>query len=103
MPGATGLYTAKHHKVKRLPCQYTRREQEKLLLNSLKETPGDLATTKLLGRWNLDVEIHFKDSKELQQFIIGLRNKFEIIEDYEIAQIIEDYGIDFFPEKVALV
>ncbi len=77
-------------------------EQEKLLLNFLKETPGDLATTKLLGRWNLDVEIHFKDSKELQQFIIGLRNKFEIIEDYEIAQIIEDYGIDFFPEKVAL-
>lgn len=36
-------------------------------------------------------------------FIIGLRNKFEIIEDYEIAQIIEDYGIDFFPEKVTLV
>lgn len=78
----------------------TKLEQEKQLLEFLKNTPGDLATTKQLGRWNLDIEIHFKDSKELQQFIINLRNRFEIIEDYEFVQLIEDYGIDFYPEKL---
>ncbi len=75
-------------------------EQEKNLLHYLKAKAGDLATTKLLGRWNLDIEIHFRDSKELQQFIIEIRNKFLIIEDYEIVQILEDYGIDFYPDKL---
>lgn len=75
-------------------------EQEKSLLNYIKNKSGILATLKLLGKWNLDMEIHTKDIKELQQFIINLRNKFDIIEDYEIIQIIEDYGIDFYPDKL---
>ena len=75
-------------------------EQEKSWLQFLKAKVGDLATTKLLGRWNLDIEIHFKDSKELQQFIIEIRNKFPIIEDYEMVQILEDYGIDFYPNAL---
>lgn len=75
-------------------------EQEKDLLHFMKAKAGGLATTKLLGKWNLDIEIHFKDSKELQQFIIEIRNKFPIIEDYEIVQILEDYGIDFYPDRL---
>lgn len=75
-------------------------EQEKNLLHYLKAKAGDLATTSLLGRWNLDIEIHCKDAKELQQFIIEIRNKFPIIEDYEIVQILEDYGIDFYPKEL---
>ena len=38
--------------------------------------------------------------KELQKLIINLRNKFSIIEDYELIQIIEDFGIDFYPKKM---
>lgn len=79
---------------------YTMLEQERQLLEFLKRTQGDLATTKHLGRWDLDIEIQIKGSKELQQFIIGLRNQFEIIGDYEIVQLIEDYGIDFYPKKL---
>ncbi len=67
------------------------------LLSFLKDYSGILAYTKLLGRWNLDIEIEPKNAKELQKFLINLRNKFEIIEDYEFIQVIEDYGIDFFP------
>lgn len=74
-------------------------QEEKLLLY-LKEIPGILATTKLLGKWNLDIEIQPTNAKELQKFIINLRNKFSIIEDYEFIQIIEDYGIDFYPDKL---
>lgn len=75
-------------------------EQEKNLLHYLKAKAGDLATTRLLGRWHLDIEIHFQDAKELQQFIIEIRNKFPIIENYEIVQVLEDYGIDFYPDKL---
>ncbi len=75
-------------------------EQEKALLEFLKQKPAILATTKLLGRWNLDIEFELKDAKELQQFIIDLRNRFSIIENYEFIQIIEDYGLDFYPNKL---
>ncbi len=74
--------------------------QETQLLSYLKDYSGILAYIKLLGRWNLDIEIEPKNAKELQKFLISLRNKFDIIEDYELIQIIEDYGIDFFPEEL---
>lgn len=76
-------------------------EQEKSLLNYLKEIPGILSTTKHLGRWNLDIEIEPKNAKELQNFLITLRDKFDIVEDYEFIQILEDYGLDFYPNKIA--
>jgi len=74
--------------------------EEKKLLLYLKQIPAILSTTKFLGRWNLDIEIEPNDAKELQKFIINLRNKFSIIEDYELIQIIEDFGIDFYPKKM---
>ena len=77
-----------------------RREQENNLLNYLKDTPGILATLQLFGKWDLDIEIHKEDNQDLQEFLMELRNKFEIIEDYEIVSIIEEFGIDFFPKKL---
>lgn len=74
--------------------------QEKLLLEYLKKIPGILSTTKHLGRWNLDIEIEPRNAKELQSFIMMLRSKFSIVENYEFIQILEDYGLDFFPEKL---
>ncbi len=75
-------------------------EQEKDLLEEIRRTTGILNILKLIGKWNLDIEIQIKDSRELQRFIIGLRNKYDIIEDYEIVRIIDDYGIDFYPDKL---
>ena len=75
-------------------------EQEKELLRYLKQKTGILTTLKLQGKWNLDIEIHIKNVKELQQFIINLRNKYEIIKEYEITQLIEYYGIDFYPNGI---
>lgn len=74
--------------------------QEKHLLNFLQNKKGILVTIKLLGRWDRDIEIHSDSIKDLQKFIIDLRNKFEIIEDYEIVHIIGDYGMNFYPDKI---
>ncbi|MBS3106956.1 Lrp/AsnC family transcriptional regulator [Candidatus Woesearchaeota archaeon] len=76
-------------------------EQERALLEEIRRTPGILNTLKLLGKWNLDIELHMDSIRELQRFIIELRNRYDLIEDYEIIQIIDDYGIDFFPSKLA--
>ncbi|MEK6892647.1 MAG: Lrp/AsnC family transcriptional regulator [Nanoarchaeota archaeon] len=75
-------------------------EQEKQLLEEIRQTPKILNILKFLGSWNLDIEIHAKDIRELQEYIIGLRNKYSLIEDYEIIQIIDDHGIDFYPKKI---
>jgi Lrp/AsnC family leucine-responsive transcriptional regulator len=75
-------------------------EQEKAVMDYLKAKPAILSTTKHLGRWNLDIEYEPKDAKELQKFIIDLRNRFSIIESYEFIQILEDYGLDFYPNKL---
>jgi hypothetical protein len=83
-----------------LRYDHSKISQEKSLLTYLKQVPGILATTKLLGKINLDIEIQPKDVKELQRFLINLRNKFSIIESYEFIQILEDYGIDFYPNKL---
>jgi len=74
--------------------------QKKLLLEYLKNISGILSTTKHLGRWNLDIEIELRDAKELQTFIMDLRTKFSIIENYEFIQILEDYGLDFYPSSL---
>ncbi len=75
-------------------------EQEKALLEEVRQTPGILDILKFIGKWNLDIEIQIKDSRELQRFIIGLRDKYGIIEDYEIVRMIDDYGIDFYPTRI---
>ena len=76
------------------------REEEKNLLIYLKSTPGILATLQLFGKWDLDIEIHQDDIQRLQEFMVDLRNRFGIIEDYDIVPIIEEFGIDFFPQKL---
>ncbi|MDO8509485.1 MAG: Lrp/AsnC family transcriptional regulator [Nanoarchaeota archaeon] len=75
-------------------------EQEKELIEFVQGKEGILANTKLLGKWNLDIEIQPLDAKDLQKFVIELRSKFSLVEDYELIQIIEDYGIDFYPNKL---
>ncbi len=77
-----------------------RRDEEKGLLDHLRGTPGILATLHLFGKWDLDIEIHQEDIQGLQEFMMDLRNRFEIIEDYDIVPIIEEFGIDFFPQKL---
>jgi DNA-binding Lrp family transcriptional regulator len=74
--------------------------QEKVLLEEIRQTCGVLDILRFIGKWDLDIEIQMKDYRELQEFIIGLRNKYGIIDNYEIVRLIDDYGIDFYPDKL---
>lgn len=79
---------------------YSKINEEQELLNYLKQIPGILAHAKLLGKWDLDIELQPHNAKELQQFLIQLRNKFKIIRDYELIQILDDYGLNFLPRNL---
>ncbi|MBS3098665.1 hypothetical protein J4462_00465 [Candidatus Pacearchaeota archaeon] len=47
------------------------------------------------------MEFRYRNStNRCKRFIIELRSGFSLIEDYELVQIIEDYGIDFYPDKI---
>lgn len=74
--------------------------QEKDVLLFIRQHTSTLAQARLLGRWNLDIELQPRDAKELQEFVIELRNRHPLVKEYELIQIIEDYGLDFFPEKL---
>lgn len=73
-------------------------DEEEKLLSFLRTRPGVLASLKLLGEWDLDIEIHTDTIRELQEFLMRLRNKFDLVHDYAFIQIIEDYGISFYPD-----
>ena len=60
----------------------------------------DRLTYKIFIKYDSS-KIEPKNAKELQQFLIDLRNKYSIINDYEFIQVLEDYGLDFYPAKLS--
>jgi Lrp/AsnC family transcriptional regulator, leucine-responsive regulatory protein len=77
-----------------------KKDKEQTLLDFIQQTPGIIATLRLFGKWDLDIEVHKEDNKSLQEFIMELRNKFDIIENYEIVSIIEEVGINWYPDRL---
>jgi Lrp/AsnC family transcriptional regulator, leucine-responsive regulatory protein len=53
---------------------------------------------KLIGSWDLEIELEMESEDELYQVLNDLRNRFsDIIRDYDILRITETYKFDFFP------
>lgn len=78
------------------------RDQEKSLIQYLKQISGVVQTVQLFGKWNLDLEVHTNNVIDLQRFIMELRDKYNIIEDYDITSQIEELAVDTFPDKLNL-
>ena len=54
---------------------------------------------RLFGVWNMFIHVRMEDNELLQNFIIKLRSKFSIIDDYEIIPVFEEISINLFPIK----
>lgn len=72
-------------------------QTEKELINYLHEKNEVTQTVRLYGAWNLLIHLRIKNSEELQQFIIGIRDRFNIVDDYEIIPVFEDISINLCP------
>jgi DNA-binding Lrp family transcriptional regulator len=73
------------------------RKSEKLLLSYLSENDAVTQTVRLFGIWDLFLHIRIEDNEKLQSLIIDLRDKFQIIDNYEMIPVFEDISINLMP------
>lgn len=71
-------------------------EAKEKLMRFVKNTEEVIYFLELLGKYDFDLEIEVDNREKLQEFIIKLRNNFNII-DYDLMPLFYDYGSDFFP------
>ncbi len=61
-----------------------------------------LFVLELLGRYDLSVEVHIENNKELRKIIDGFRSKFaNICNDYDISTITKEYVVVWGPFSVS--
>lgn len=73
------------------------RESEKSLTSYLGSRKEITQLARLFGVWNLFIHVRIEDNEKLQQLIVELRDKFDIIDDYEIIPVFEDIAINLMP------
>lgn len=75
------------------------KKEEKRLISYLGMENNITQILRLFGVWNMFIHIRIEDNELLQNFIIKLRSKFSIIDDYEIIPVFEEISINLFPIK----
>lgn len=75
------------------------RATEKKLLSYLKQNDNITQVVRLFGLWNLFIHVRIEDNEKLQNLIIVLRDKYDIIDNYEIIPVFEDVSINLLPLK----
>src|SRR3989344_624690 len=75
---------------------YSRHDEEKLLAYCAEEE-CITQTLRLFGRWHLFLHIRIEDNENLQETLIRIRDKYRIIDDYEIIPVFEDILINLLP------
>jgi len=73
------------------------KKQEKELLSSLESNKMITQVLRLFGNWNLYLHVRSESEEKLQDFLIDLRDKYSIVDDFEIVPVFEDISIDLFP------
>ncbi len=76
-------------------------KREKELVEYIKIAPFIVYATKIMGQYDLNLEIFSKDPGHLDEIIAQMREKFsDIIRDIEISLIIKEYKWTEFPGKL---
>jgi Lrp/AsnC family transcriptional regulator for asnA, asnC and gidA len=74
------------------------RNKESRLFAELRQSKPVTQAMKLFGEWNLFLIVRPTNLENLQDFIIQLRDKYDIILEHEIVPIFEDVTINLLPE-----
>jgi DNA-binding Lrp family transcriptional regulator len=72
-------------------------EKEKKLIAYVARKDSITQTLRMFGIWNLFLHIRIEDIEKLQNLIIEIRDKFDIIDNYELIPVFEDISIDLLP------
>ncbi|MGM5483529.1 MAG: Lrp/AsnC family transcriptional regulator [Nanobdellota archaeon] len=69
------------------------------LVGFLKQNPSTIHFIKLLGGWELEVEIEEENMTRIYEHISEIKNRFpEVVKNTELATITEELKLNFFPE-----
>ena len=72
-------------------------EEVKKLQNYLRQHKNVVYEDQMLGGYDLEFELQFKNNRELREFIDKLRQKFSsLLKDYEILHYYKEYKLKFF-------
>ena len=72
-------------------------EEVKRLQNYLRQHKNVVYEDQMLGGYDLEFELQFKNNRELREFIDKLRQKFSsLLKDYEILHYYKEYKLKFF-------
>lgn len=76
------------------------RESQKELEIFCKSKSNVVQYMKLVGNWDLEIEVEVQDDKQLQGIVLEMREKFpKIIRDYELLEITQEYKVNYTPFK----
>ncbi len=76
-------------------------EREKQLIAYVKEAPYIIYCAKVMGKWDLWIEVFARDNGHLDEIVAELRQKFsDIIKDIEINPVIKEHKWKEFPGRL---
>lgn len=76
-------------------------EREKRLIDYIKAAPYIVYATKIIGRFDINMEVFARDPGHLDEIVRDMREKFsDIIKDIEVTLIIKEYKWKEFPGKL---
>ncbi|MEX0920743.1 MAG: Lrp/AsnC family transcriptional regulator [Candidatus Pacearchaeota archaeon] len=86
----------RYYKIHLFLNKHSKQTIEKLT-NFTHTHPNTIYLTKTIGGWDFELEVCFKGSKELYNFLDKLTNKFSgIIRDYEFLEYDKEFQIKYF-------
>jgi len=75
-------------------------EKEKELLNYCKNLLGIIGISQSIGSWDLELEFELKNYKEFHKVMKEIKNKFELVRNFDTLYIEKEYGESFIPKKL---
>lgn len=74
------------------------KEQEAGLISYCESIPNIVQYIRLVGNWDVEIEVEIENENKLYEIINEIRNKFDkIVIDYEVLHIIEEHKLNFYP------
>lgn len=75
------------------------RMKEQQLVKALASYDSTTQILRLFGIWNLFMHLRIEDYEKLQNLVIELRDKYDIIDNFEIIPVFKDISINLLPLK----
>lgn len=79
-------------------------EKEEQLINFISSFPNVTYIVKILGEWQIEIEVEVEDEKKLTEILKNIRNNYpELINDYFFFEVTREIKLNYFPNAELLL